>query len=205
MTLQRIDRMSEPPEVGKFYLVPAIAWEWRGLTDLPRNVGDLYWPVIGNKHNDIEFFNFENLHYHVDPRFFTKRHWSKLYDRSSFAGSEENGKLLDALATPVNSSSMPDGPPSPQLRRMRCSMSAIPYSPYASRTRAVQALNKSFQGQKCSRGKLGWICPHRQVPLGSMTPVEGIITCPLHGMRVNASTGECIGPVEVDEEKAEAA
>ena len=35
----------------------------------------------------------------------------------------------------------------------------------------------------------GWICPHQATPLGSIEPVDGIIICPLHGLRIDAQTG----------------
>ena len=32
-----------------------------------------WWPVMGPLHDDAEFFGFQVLHYHVDPRFLTRR------------------------------------------------------------------------------------------------------------------------------------
>lgn len=59
--LQRVDRLKEPPVVGKFYLVPTVYGRWHDkITD---------WPVIGNRHNDVEFFGLHAEHYHLDYRF----------------------------------------------------------------------------------------------------------------------------------------
>src|SRR5947209_5030398 len=86
MKLQRADRLKEPPVVGRWYLVPAILWDRSShvhtagrsdqeiLTDIQVSRGARWWPVWGNKHSDVEYFNFPTLHYHIDPRFLTRRH-----------------------------------------------------------------------------------------------------------------------------------
>lgn len=201
MTLPRADRLREPPIVGRYYSVPAIAWRWAGAFDQELAGGDFFWPVLGNKHDDLEFFDFPHKHYHVDPRFFTNRHWAQLGDRkydNEGKKLDENGKLLTALARPLSSIHYSDWPPSPVFRRMRCSASGIIYSNWASRTVAVQSLNSKFAGKQCDSSVLGWICPHRQLALGSMEPVDGMITCPLHGLRIDATTGKCIGPIPLE-------
>ncbi len=35
----------------------------------------------------------------------------------------------------------------------------------------------------------GWVCPHRNVPLASQRVVKNIITCPLHHLQIDATTG----------------
>jgi hypothetical protein len=57
-------------------------------------------------------------------------------------------------------------------------------------------MNTAFAGTQCRKGKRGFVCPHKLFPLGSVEPVAGVITCPLHGMRIDAATGVCLGPPE---------
>jgi nitrite reductase/ring-hydroxylating ferredoxin subunit len=46
---------------------------------------------------------------------------------------------------------------------------------------------------RCRRGKAGWICPHKGIALGSVPAVDGVITCPGHGLRICAASGEVLG------------
>jgi hypothetical protein len=70
---------------------------------------------------------------------------------------------------------------------MKCTKSHVEY-PFGEAEQVIK-INKHWAGQQCDRSKFGWICPHRNVQLGSMAPIDGVITCPLHGMRINAETG----------------
>jgi hypothetical protein len=190
MALQRADLLTEPPIVGRMYLVPAIPWAWNAsalVSDPHRS--DMWWPVIGPKHTDLEFFNFRNPHYHVDPRFLSKRHWRRLWDRP------DGGKLLDVLGRPLSWSSLPDGPREPELRQMRCTRDVIEYPVRAATSQGVCELNNKYAGHQCVKGKRGWVCPHRKVSLGSVKPIDGVVTCFLHGLRIDVETGVCLGPV----------
>lgn len=198
--LQRSDRLKEPPVVGNWYLVPAILWQFRMpwdadsssdeeiITKLQKAKGAKWWPVWGSKHNDVEFFNFETLHYHIDPRFLTKRH------RAEASGYGDRTTLQTIQAQPLNHAKLKSGPPKPQLRRMRCSMAHSEWG-YADRV-TVANLNTAFAGKQCAMGKRGFVCPHKLFPLGSIEAVDGVITCPLHGLRIDAKTGSCIGAAE---------
>lgn len=179
--MKRIDQLTTPPVVGKFYLVPAILWDW-GQRGNPQH----WWPVIGPKHNDIEFFNFTAKHYHVDPRFLTHRH--KIYLSPSRYGSAEQ----TVLGQPLNNRDLPEGPESPMWRKMKCSKSYVDY-PFGETEQVIQ-INKHWAGQQCDRSKFGWICPHRNVHLGSVAAISGVITCPLHGMKIDAVTGKVLSP-----------
>lgn len=185
MRLQRADRLTSPPVVGQVYLVPAILWAYRHMRR------KLWWPVIGPLHDDADCFAFAAKHYHLDPRFFTRTHWAPMSTRR---GLGDEGKMVDALSGVLNHVSMPDGPPKPQLRRIRCTRDTIAYPPYAAGAIQVRCINNRFAGTQCNRGKRGWVCPHRKVALGSVAPIDGVITCFLHGLRIDAETGVCLGP-----------
>ncbi|MBX9847503.1 MAG: Rieske 2Fe-2S domain-containing protein [Xanthobacteraceae bacterium] len=53
----------------------------------------------------------------------------------------------------------------------------------------LSAASAHFAGTQCARGKGGFICQHRNAVLGSIEPRDGVITCPLHGLRIGAQTG----------------
>lgn len=195
MALERADKLTAPPVVGKFYLVPAIKWSFsttwgngRGpvLEQLESLPDAKWWPVWGRKHNDIEFFNFPNKHYHLDPRFLTKRQWCE-FD----TGWRE--PLASLQGKPLNHRDLPDGPVRPQLRRMKCTMAHAAW--HHDEQQNCVALNRVLAGKQCVKSKLGFLCPHQRFPLASVEPRDGVITCPLHGLRINAETGICIGPV----------
>lgn len=153
------------------------------------------WPVIGPKHADEQFFNFPHPHYHVDARFV-----------SASLAARIGRYHLDAIDLAAQrypfSEAFNYGPPqrlsAPVWRRRRCVDPDPPYHHYA--VAPVRGLNAAFAGHQAKRGKPGWICPHRGAPLGSLAPdAHGVITCPLHGLRIDATTGRCVGPAETGE------
>jgi Rieske 2Fe-2S protein len=199
MALPRADKLNEPPIVGRFYLVPAILWSMNTsclmegadlLKELQTSRDSRWWPVWGRKHNDLEFFDFEFQHYHIDPRFLNKRQWQH------FRFHPDRTALAVLQGKPLNHRALRDGPPRPQLRRMKCTLSEIAWQ-HPSHPN-VNALNTKFAGQKCRTSRLGFICPHQRFPLGSTHEVDGVVTCPLHGLRIDAQTGECLGGREGD-------
>lgn len=179
--VERVDQLTAAPEVGRFYLVPAILWAWGGYLSRPKS----WWPVIGPKHDDLEFFQFKHKHYHVDPRFLTKRLKAQVYP-SRYGSAEQS-----VLGQPINSVALPEGPPPPVLRKMKCTLRFVDY-PFGD-TDPVMAINRHYAGQQCDQSKFGWICPHRNVQLGSIMPIGGVITCPFHGMRIDMVSGKCLG------------
>jgi hypothetical protein len=160
--LERVDRLTAPPVVGRFYLVPCVRGEWNSKV--------AWWPVAGGIHNDAEFFAFKEDHYHLDPRFMT--------DADLDRGDPEKHPLswrpaLGPLAE------------TPTLLRRKCKRAGVMYR-HGHRPEA-QGLRATFAGRTCARNAQGLICPHRHYGLGSIAPNEnGIITCPLHGLMIGA-------------------
>jgi nitrite reductase/ring-hydroxylating ferredoxin subunit len=180
--VERIDRMTEAPVPGKFYLVPVVRAKWYWRTD--------EWPVIGPSHNDVEFLNFDKEHYHIDGRFLTKS------QREYAHASLWHWSLADSVQrAPIEAPHNGGDLPAPTLKRRKCWMSDIEYV-HGDKAQ-VQNIRKHFAGQHCAKGKSGWICPHRKAPLGSVAVIDGVITCPLHGLRIDASTGKCLGTESV--------
>lgn len=161
--LERVERIAGPLVPGRFYLVPTVRCDYFGV------VAD--WPVIGPVHNDVEFFSFHLQHYHFDRRFITPPASLRMREFETAPLHAHAGDVL----------------PAPVWRRKLCRRAEMPFD-YAHQPK-VQALQDGFAGKACARGKAGWICPHRHVALGSIEPREGVITCPLHGLRIDAASG----------------
>ncbi len=176
--LERVDQLTEPPVVGRHYLVPTVRGAWYGI------LRD--WPVIGGKHADSEFFDFPAPHYHLDRRFLPRR-----------IGGQRGRSALDihwAVTSPLQESkpglaNLPqnDPLPPPVLRRRQCLRSDIHFPTHPAGVVAMQA---AFAGTQCNRGNAGWICPHRGFALGSI-PADGrgVILCPMHGLQIDAASG----------------
>lgn len=162
--LERVDRMTEPLVVGRLYMVPTVRGTWNRIAR--------HWPVFGALHNDGDRFPFDADHYHIDARFLTlARHLIE----------------SNAFREPLHSHWDEHDLPKPIYRKLKCRRSFIPY-PLHNYVQ-IRGIQGDWSGQQCPRGKAGWICPHRKASLGSIEPVDGVITCPLHGMRINAETG----------------
>ena len=169
-SFERVDRLTAPPVVGRFYLVRTVRGLFLGFED--------DWPVIGPKHDDVEFFKFTYPHYHVDHRFIRCSD-ARAIERQAYPlhGRPDLGRPLGA----------------PRWSRRKCVRtwfgSIIPTTRYVD-TRPLYELRAAFMGKQCARDAAGgFICPHRNAPLGSIEPRAGVITCPLHGLRIDAATG----------------
>lgn len=184
--IERITNLDAPPVIGRRYLVPTISWLWA--------VGakERVWPVFLPLHEDARFFAFKDDHYHADPRFIDKRTW-----RSLGTGGWPRGPQGDPMAL-SRCQSQPlarhrhgtYARPLPALvwRELICKRSTLAYQ--HAEARAVGELNAHYAGRQCSKARSGWVCPHQHWPMGTVTPdVDGILTCPLHGLRVRAADG----------------
>lgn len=166
MRLERVTELTEPPVVGRSYLVPCVRYAWFHWRSL--------WPVFLPRHNDREFFDFDYQHYHVDPRFVSRRYYHLSRQGREF------------FSSPLTHRDAPEPVLEGYFKRLcRRDMRTYPYSHVA----AVRAIRRHYEGVQCERGPAGWICPHRRTPLGSFPVVDGVVTCPLHGLRVAADTG----------------
>lgn len=167
MSAPRIETLTSPPAVGEFYLVPTVRTAWCGKV--------ANWPVIGPKHSDREFFGFTEPHYHLDARFLRPGHRG----------------IYETLTYPVHWPRGRDGGPMPKpvWRRLKCQRLTNDFHPFG---KQIAAMREAFAGRQCARGTRGWICPHQHAALGSVVAVDGIIICPLHGLKIDAATGVCL-------------
>lgn len=178
MDLPRVTELTAPPKVGEWYLVPTVRYVY--MSDIARD-----WPVFLPRHEDARFFAFDDLHYHVDPRFLSLSFSSLLGgDIEEVLGQSQRAPLAKKRFGPWSISD----PPAPVWRRRKCQIPEAVYQ-FAVNPR-VLALKEHFAGQHCKSNRHGWVCPHQNWPMGSLAPDEnGVLTCPLHGLRVRASDG----------------
>ncbi|BAI71498.1 hypothetical protein AZL_008600 [Azospirillum sp. B510] len=184
--IQKVDELMEPPVVGRFYLVPTIEYPLSG------KVG--HWPVLGPKHTDAEHFGFPWEHYHIDTRF-----WSGAMQRTFGAKKTE---IRPGMATNYPLCTIDFGltrravpHPPIEYRRLRCVAATITYQ-FAG-LEPVLSLRRHMGEAAMVDTDHGPICPHRGFRLGSV-PADGIITCPLHGLRFCAKSRKAVPPATTE-------
>ncbi|MBB3591698.1 hypothetical protein FHX08_002042 [Rhizobium sp. BK529] len=182
--IQRIDELTQPAEVGRYYLVPTVTGAWYDQIAA--------WPVIGPKHNDRHCLNFVHDHYHLDARFMPSPGGNE-YSKRAYWRSAWGSPLQ------INRQCNPDGLPTPVWKKLLCKRATNPAVPglIEDINEAVEVGNSpqwkchvdEWVGRQAKRDGRGWICPHRPVSLADQPVVEGVITCPLHLLRIDAATG----------------
>lgn len=176
-----LSSLRQAPEVGRLYMVPVVrSYPWHSRVD--------DWPVIGPAHADVEFFNFPHIHYHLDPRFLTaaqERFIARQGRRAArFHGLA--GEEIDIAVSgyPVSSRDDPLPKGRPQIVRRRCRRASYGFALLGHR---VDRLREHFgnPAEPIRRRDGRLLCPHRKVDLSQFpADAEGIVTCPLHGLRV---------------------
>lgn len=189
MSYEDIETLESPPIVGQTYWVPCVLGTFFnvGFHKIPAQ----WWPVIRPAHEDSKYLpkfrttwvdedgewvqkdetyyekDDQDLHIHVDPRFAHEDLYTP-YERA-------NGDWHNILTIQSDTE-----------RRLLVCLREMP----------VQRLFTGFgprfvddhKGKKlkCMR------CTHKGVNLSSVPVVNGVITCPAHGLRYDAQSHECI-------------
>jgi hypothetical protein len=156
--------IKRPVRLGEVYNVPCI---------VKAEDGHLFiTPVIDHPHSDRENGQTE-IHYHADYRFIrtdlnlkpVRNHSRHIYLHAERPVVGRDGHLIH-YPLPVVSEQ------------------------FANITHP-NLIRRSKMKRKCiHRGR----CPHRGYDLSQVAPVDGVITCPLHGLRFDASTNVIINP-----------
>lgn len=164
-------------EVGKFYEVPAIQVDrWHnGLCG--------FVPIIGPEHDDTEIVGFSYQHYHVDWRFVTKRQFEYFDYRVGWPSI-----VYGAVVQRVSTHGAPIIVGEPTIKRMKCKRELPPYPHHEAKW--IGELAAKFACTKLINGT----CPHRGIHVSQMIREGDILTCPGHGLRWNAITGEAVPP-----------
>lgn len=166
--MQKIDELDKPPVVGRFYLVPCFR--------LAVLFDEEWIPVHGSAHDDPEI-GVLVLHRHVDARFVSKRLQKKL-DLVQGGSSVLAVPVCDSGSVKVKS---------PVYRKMKCrrTMPAIEeFGPIPGEmTGTIRTIHR------CGVNPERPVCPHRGYDLRTIPEVNGVVTCPLHGLAFDAETG----------------
>lgn len=185
--------LREPPVFGRFYMVPTVTYRLRGL------ISD--WPVIGPIHTDHDHINFPHLHFHLDGRFLNARERKAI--RDVWWGPEVAVNAA-VVVQPIRFDKQTDESYArdlaayggeiarrPTLRKRRCVSSTYRWAAddLAKWRPALQADYGEPAKAICKRDGRK-LCPHRKVDLSQFpADADGIVTCPLHGLRVRVSEG----------------
>ena len=139
-------------------------------------------PIIDHPHNDIENGQSES-HYHLDTRFMMDQNNYPFLDTHQFHDFLP-GRVVEFFKF--------DRVTLQFLNKNNVRRELIPLLCYRNkqiRSTPVQLIAKSKLKHQCiHKGK----CPHRGMDLSQESPADGVITCPLHGLKFSAESGKLI-------------
>lgn len=172
MSVPLLSELREPPVAGRYYMVPVIDYTYMAIPG--------QWPTLGPAHHDRGDIGFEPIHFHVDFRFLTADQARRINRGSSFYRAESI-----VANYPLNHRNI-EIPRRAYLAKRRCRVAGWKYTP-PTPPRWMPAFNARYgkvaEPRRLADGRL--LCPHRKVDLSTFVPdADGIVTCPLHGLRV---------------------
>lgn len=171
--------------VGEFYEVPCV----RVGEVIPAGARKGSWiPVLLPFHDDVEIFNLPILHYHYDLRFIGEnlyRHFRFGLILSEYPysyWSEEES----AIASDTRKAFFTGGI---VYRRLKCRrpmpVFTLSESPNEDLVRRLEA---AYVHDHLRNG----VCPHKGIDLTGCPVVDGVVTCPGHGLRWHVETGKLV-------------
>lgn len=179
--VERLADLDHEPVVGQFYLVPTVVGIYFDLTPRP-------WPVLLPFHDDKEILGFAPWHYHPDPRFIPETVWRSLDFTNKWYGRSAN-ECIAGSPLQTHERLNPEGLPRPVERRRKC-IRHMPDRSWMSRVHFAKKLQAAYRDASLAPGM---VCPHKGVCLKSMPIVDGVVTCPAHGLQWNVETGLLVG------------
>lgn len=164
-TILKVEDVKRPLVKGEKYSVLCIVKQHEGKLNIT--------PVINHPHDDIENGQPEE-HYHVDYRFVkhkNDKHFPTVINKHSKHYFVDRTRLVVGI----------DG----ELERFILPVINEDFTGIT----PVDLIGKSNLSHKCiNKGK----CPHRGYDLSQTPPINGKITCPLHGLEFDAVSGEIL-------------
>lgn len=178
MYIQRVDELTHPPVIGETYLVPGVVKQGYEGWNTQK---DAWVPVIGTKHWDKDFDPAIPPHIHRDLRFFTEEEW-KIANDAFVALTAISLKSIIGEVT---------------YQERVCLREFPYYTGWKSiwvTGKAIGSMKKEYQikmtAAPAAKGPKGWLCPHKGADLSTAEVKDGVITCPLHGLKFCSKTGE---------------
>jgi len=174
--IQRVSELEHEPIVGKFYLVPCVKY-----------AHGRWIPIIGPEHDDADYINVPQRHFHQDLRFLSDHEittYLERYARIAVSCSPEQLSMTKILFA----SRLQHRTPVERKVKCRRSMSDFPMIISLLPAPWFEELEKAYSKQKLSCLR----CPHRGMPLNGIPVKDSKVTCPGHGLQFNINTGELV-------------
>ena len=195
--LPQCPRLPDTPTLGRRYLRPCVRASWQRT--LPKWI-----PVVGTVHDDAEHIGADFLHIHVDFRFLCQRDRQRSLLQARV--DERFGGVNPVFLLPISKVVPADtGEPITIEEavksnhateewlsvRKRPYLGPYPEYPQVSRTGWRPALTAAYADHQLIDNH---ICPHQGTDLAGIVPDDdGVVTCPLHGLRWCVRTGRIVG------------
>ncbi len=173
---QKVDEIKRPLRVGEKFLVPCIVR--KEYEDLNRKYVEYITPVINHPHNDKE--NGQNeIHYHADFRFIN--HNFKLTRKGKKVGISFRSHSRHIFADNLRPELNIDG-------ELVYILLPVISEHFLYNTESEQISNSKLKHNCIYKGK----CPHRGYELSQVNAVNGVIQCPLHGLKFDEKTKQLL-------------
>ena len=195
LTLPSVPQLPDEPAIGAFYRRPCVRAHWPTT--------QIHWlPVLGPIHSDREHIKADFQHLHVDYRFLNLEIRRSLDDLIDDCGDI---RCINRVYSRTISHVWPRGHDEPvelnKIHPMEIHPSSWisvrprkyqgPYPPYPYEN--VPWLHELSQAYAERTLIEGTICPHRGTDLAGFVPDDdGVVTCPLHGLRWCVGTGRIV-------------
>lgn len=180
------------------YRRPCIRAKWLDLKTQ-------WLPVIGSIHSDPDHVRADFLHAHIDYRFLTQKTRDHLIEKM-----EESNQILKI--NPIHSLPISVVWPLDVAKPIQISDDRLEHIPENSwlKVQSRQYLgpfpeypehivpwHRALSEAYADHTLVNAICPHQGTDLSGIEPdQEGVITCPLHGLKWRARTGRIVMPAE---------
>lgn len=179
--LARLHSLQTAPVVGESYMVPCVLIrEFNGHEPF-------HLPVFGDWHNDKDFGQNDFDHYHIDTRFVTEQELEWFNLSGALNIQYLSGVCAINVTTMRDRGVYEDAKEIPRvcLRELGQSTTFSIHENGVLKNLSKQLMQKNFKlDDKCR------VCPHKGTSLQGISPVNGVILCPVHAMRFDAKTLE---------------
>ncbi len=155
-----------PYQIGETHPVPCAIMK----PHLPF-LGLMEVPILGPRHEDAAIIGFAFQHYHIDWRFVDDETLARLWSYEKPGDEPLHVLLLKPERVEMRSLTV------------QRQFSAFPTAKY------LPALEAQYAEARLGSSR---ICPHKGADLALIAPVDGVVTCPLHGLRWCHTTGKLL-------------
>lgn len=177
--MEKVENIKRPLKVGEKFLVPCLVKRvtiddqvnWLDIEDVRPKSKIHIIPVFNNPHNDIESGQKE-IHYHIDYRFV------KHFNNGVFP-TIKNTHTLHIYGEEIRPTKEFGNLEYHVLPVINEEFKGITSPGMISKTKIKNCIHKNK-------------CPHKGYDLSQVPPVNGVITCPLHGLKFDLKTGKRI-------------